>query len=167
MGALAKAVLLAGFKVISVPDGDSLNLETLNGQEVRVRLKGVDCPEKASRQNGKTIAEAQKGYAEARAVTNRYTYSKTDKELTIVSIAVDRHGRHISEVYIGDFFLNRHLVAKGLCEYYRYGRWPYNEEFKALEKQAKAKKLGVWGLKGYESPRLFRKKLQKLKKERK
>lgn len=116
-------------KVVAVIDGDILEVMKDRGA-VRVRLYGIDCPEK-KQAFGQRAKQAASILAFGKVVTVR-------------EHGRDRYGRTIGEIILPDGRnLNRELVRLGLAWWYRqYAR--KDAELKALEAEARAKKAGLW-----------------------
>ena len=99
-------------KVVSVADGDTLTV--LKGKEqVKVRLHGVDAPEKA-----------QDFGTASRTFTSEACFGK---EVTVEVKDTDRYGRKVGIVTLPDGrVLNHELVKAGLAHWYaayaRFGR---------------------------------------------
>jgi len=118
-------------KVISVPDGDSLNIvRGAGGKSEKVIFYGIDCPEMG-----------QEFGQEARAFTDGACYKK---EVKIEESGVDSKGRIIAVVYLSDGTnLNQQLVEKGLAWWSdKYA--PNDKTLKDLFTAAKAQKIGLW-----------------------
>jgi len=83
-------------EVVGVADGDTITVQ--KGQKrVKVRLYGIDTPEKSQwyGQNAKTFTSAQ----------------VLGKTVEVQEIDVDRYGRVVGLVSVGNLVLNRHLVG--------------------------------------------------------
>jgi endonuclease YncB( thermonuclease family) len=99
--------------------------------EVKVRLYGVDCPEK-KQDFGR---HAQLKAAEYIA----------GKEVRVDVVNVDRYGRKVGIVYVcADSTLNEILLLNGLAWSYDEYNKLHRERYQALERQAKAAKVGLW-----------------------
>ena len=117
-------------QVVHVADGDTITV-TRNGERVRVRLYGIDTPEMSQYygQNAKEFASAQ----------------VMDKTVRVKEMDIDRYGRVVGLVYVGDVVLNRHLVKYGYAWVYdRYCKSDFCAEWKALEAQARKDRRGLW-----------------------
>ena len=116
-------------KVVAVQDGDTLEVLT-NRVAVRVRLYGIDCPEKGQ-------AFGQK----AKSFTSDLVFGKTVK---VREKGRDRNRRTVGEVIIEDGrSLNRELVRVGLAWWYqRYA--PKETDLKVLERDARKARTGLW-----------------------
>ncbi len=60
----------------------------------------------------------------------------------MVEVTVDRYGRIVGRVYVGDIDVNRELVAEGFAWVYR--KYSNDAELLRLEAEAKQKGLGLW-----------------------
>ena len=135
--ALAIAILLAGNVyffidlwqrniVVSVPDGDSLDLA--DGR--RIRLLGIDAPEK-SRCMADEARQKLVGLALARHVR-------------LKEIVKDDFGRQLAIVIVDSVALQEHLLLSGLARNESSSGNPYNQLLKDVQEVAKAAKLGIW-----------------------
>lgn len=115
-------------KVVGVADGDTLVV--LDGTaQVRVRLHGIDCPER-----GQAFGSA------ARRLASSLAFGKT---VTVRSRGKDRYGRLLGEVVLPDGrSLNRELVAAGMA--WHYARYSDDEELAKAERQARKARVGIW-----------------------
>ena len=77
------------------------------------------------------------------------------KQVQVVKQDVDRYGRIVGTVYIGNVCVNEELVRNGLAWVYRrYCKIPVCEYWSALESQARAGKIDLfWHPQRF--PRLF------------
>jgi micrococcal nuclease len=119
-------------KVVGVADGDTIVVLKVAGDTktpIKVRLHGIDCPEKAQ-------AFGQK----AKQFTSQMVYGK---KVRVEVKDTDRYGRTVGEVFIGTDSLNRKLVQNGLAWWYRRYA-PHDGELGALEKDARSNRRGLW-----------------------
>lgn len=116
-------------RVVRIIDGDTI--EVLMGQRpVRVRLYGVDCPERS-----------QAFGTAARRFTSELCFGQT---VRLLSHGTDRYGRLLADVVLADGrVVNQELVRAGLAWWYREFA-PEARELEALEQQARARRLGLW-----------------------
>ncbi len=115
-------------KVVGVSDGDTIKVMR-NGKAERVRLIGIDSPEKKQAFGNK-----------AKQFTSDLVFGKVVK----VEVSdVDRYGRSIGEVFLSDGrSLNRELVKAGFAWwYFKYSK---DESLGELEKKARLAKRGLW-----------------------
>lgn len=126
IGGIAQAADFAG-KVIAVPDGDTL-LVLRGGKPVKVRLAGIDAPEKAQPYG----VASQQSLAEL----------VMDKQIGVVSRAVDDYGRLVATVSIGEINVNHEQVRRGMA--WEYSRSHNNREVLALQRDAQQAGRGLW-----------------------
>lgn len=116
--------------VVGVLDGDTIEV-LHNHQAERIRLSGIDCPEK-----GQAYGQRAKQATSARVF---------GKEVTLRTFGKDRYGRTIADVILPDGDnLNQILVKEGLCWWYRKYS-PRNAVLEQLESDAREKQIGLWG----------------------
>lgn len=118
-------------KVTRVVDGDTIYISTDEGQ-VKIRLLGIDCPEKDQPYGDKAT---------------QFAYDMVMGE-TITAVAeegnvYDRYGRFLGNVLLEDGrSLNEELVRNGLGWHYKqYSNDPVLAE---LEEKAREEKKGLW-----------------------
>jgi len=128
---LASPVLAADFtgKVVGVLDGDTIEV-VHNGRPERIRLNGIDCPEK--------------GQAYGRRAKEATSDLAFGKDVTLKRYGLDKYGRTIGDVILPNGqVLNQELVRAGLCWWYRKYA-PDNATLQTLEAEARAAKVGLW-----------------------
>lgn len=135
------------YKVIKVSDGDTISVKklknnVLDGDLIKVRLYGVDAPEK----------DQDFGYESKKALMNHVM----DKTIEIDVKSKDRYGRSVGVIYIGGRNINEELLRDGYVWYYeQYDK--NNEKSRLLQENAMKNKLGLFSKKGYIEPWKFRK----------
>lgn len=129
------------YKVIKVQDGDTFTA-TDGNIKFRVRIAAMDAPEK--------------GQPYSKIATYRLTEMVQDKEVEITPISngVDRYGRVLGSVRVGDVDIALSLIKRGLALYYRptCKDYPANKEkynydsqvYIKAEANAKKEKLNIW-----------------------
>jgi endonuclease YncB( thermonuclease family) len=115
--------------VVGVADGDTITV-LHDGVPERVRLNGVDCPERK-----------QPFYRQAKEFTGGLAFGKT---VVVRSKGRDRWKRTIGEVGLPDGrILNHELVRGGLAWWFR--KYAANDtDLERFEDQAKTAKRGLW-----------------------
>jgi len=129
-----------------VIDGDTIEVE-MKGKPVRVRYKGIDCPE-ISQKGGQEATNANKKMIGSNVTI--ITDSQTD----------GGYGRLAANVQDGDSTISEELVRQGYCH-------AYGPEYKDIEETAKVYKEGIWKDDNPQSPSEYRrtapKRIRKLK----
>jgi len=115
-------------KVVGVSDGDTIVLLLFDNTEVRVRLEGIDCPEKK-----------QDFGEKAKQATAKMCWNK---EVRILKSGIDRYGRTLGFVYVGDTCVNEELLKMGLAWHYK--KYNSDKHYAELEQIAKEGKVGLW-----------------------
>lgn len=112
--------------VIGISDGDTLTCLTGQKRQIKVRLHGIDAPEKAQ-------AYGQK----AKRHLSDLAYGKT----VMLDVAdTDRYGRTVAVAVSGSLNVNRQMVADGYAWAYRR----YSGAYVADEAAAKSARKGLW-----------------------
>lgn len=136
----AQAVVFTA-KVIGVADGDTIKV-LKNNRPLKIRLFGVDCPERAQAYGRK-----------AKDFTTKLVVQKIVK---IKVITKDKYGRTVAEVYTQDGrSLEHELLKAGYAWWFkRYA--PKAKLLSYLQDQAKAQKKGLWSAANPLAPWAFR-----------
>jgi len=115
--------------VVGVIDGDTL-MVMHNGRGEKIRLNGIDCPEK-----GQAYGHKAKEAASALVF---------GKHVTIVTHGHDKYGRTIGDVLLPDGTnVNYTLVKDGMCWWYRKYA-PGDATLERLETESRVAKRGLW-----------------------
>jgi len=115
-------------EVVAVPDGDTVDVMH-EGKAVRVRLAGIDCPEKR-----------QPFGKRAKQRASELVFAD---EVVVDVETEDRYGRAVGTVTLPEgATLNEILVREGLAWWYR--QYSKDERLGALEAEAKAARRGLW-----------------------
>ena len=116
-------------EVVSVLDGDTIEV-LHNHHAERIRLSGIDCPEK--------------GQAYGQKAKNAVADLAFRKEVTVKAHGHDKYKRTLADVVLADGTnVNHALVKDGWCWWYRKYA-PRNRELERLEMNARAAKKGLW-----------------------
>lgn len=114
-------------KVVGVADGDTITV-LHDGKGERIRLYGIDCPEKR-----------QAFGKRAKQFTSKMVYGKN---VEVRPVTTDRYGRTIAWVYVDGTCLNEELLRAGLAWHYK--RYSSERHLAALESEAKLRRAGLW-----------------------
>ncbi|RPD42610.1 thermonuclease family protein [Chitinophaga barathri] len=124
---IARAQTYTG-KVTAVKDGDTIEM-LVNGKPLRIRLFGVDSPEK-----GQPFGE------KARQYTSGLCFGKVVKAR---KESRDQYGRTVAEVYLPDgSSLNMQLVKAGFA--WQYTQFSKSRDMAQAQTEAKAARKGLW-----------------------
>ncbi len=138
----ANRPLLTG-KVVGIIDGDTIDILIEGKQTIRIRLDGIDCPERR-----------QDFGRRARQFTADAAFGK---EVTVRVTDIDRYGRTVGTVILpGGQNLNHALIENGFAWWYRkYAS--ADSALARLEQQAREHGRGLWRQKIAIPPWEFRK----------
>lgn len=120
-------------RVVGISDGDTLTLLTRMNEQVRVRLDGIDAPEK-SQAYGQRSKESLSSKAYGREVLAECHKS-------------DQYGRKICTVMVGGQNVNLSQVRDGMAWWYRHYQREQGSmaaQYQQAETYARQGKLGLW-----------------------
>jgi micrococcal nuclease len=124
------------YAVVRVVDGDTI----IVAPEATVRLIGVDTPETV-----KPHHPVEPWGHEATAFTQQFLSGGTAR-LTFDRERVDRYGRFLAYVWVGDQMLNEELLRAGLARF--EPQFHYSESIKRrfgqAQQAAKQAAIGIW-----------------------
>ena len=117
-------------KVIAIADGDTITV-LQNNRQYKIRLYGIDTPEKKQ-------AFGQK----AKKFTSDIAMNQ---QVKVVTFDIDRYGRIVGMVYIGQECLNEALIKNGFAWAYRkYCKESFCNKWLEYEQAARANRIGLW-----------------------
>ncbi len=116
-------------RVVRVADGDTISVLDSNNTQYKIRLHGIDTPERDQRY-GKKAWDALSTMVAGRSVG-------------VVVLGKDSYGRTDGTVYQGERNINLAMVAAGHAWWYRYYA-PDEHPLQAAEEKARSEKLGLW-----------------------
>jgi endonuclease YncB( thermonuclease family) len=130
-------------RVAAVTDGDTINVLDATNTEHKVRLTGIDAPER--------------GQPYGTASRNHLASIVAGKEVKVESSKSDRYGRVLGKVWVqpGDcpscgktLNTNHAQILAGMAWWYRYYAKEQSPEdrgrYESAEDEAKARKWGLW-----------------------
>lgn len=128
-------------KVVRIADGDTMTvLDSLN-QQHRIRLHGIDCPEK-----GQDYYQVAKDYLGSLCF---------QQVVQVQILKYDQYKRAIAKVYIDSTEINTELLKAGLA--WHFTQFDKSEEYATAEAEARQQKLKLWSLKNPTAPWAYRK----------
>lgn len=128
-------------RVVAISDGDTFRLLTDEKQTVRVRLHGIDAPEKG-----------QDFSTQSRQVLSELIFGK---EVHLEQKDKDRYGRVVAVVYCNGVNVNEEMLRRGMVWHYK--EYDRTEAWAELEQRARSTKTGLWQQLSPTSPWQFRK----------
>lgn len=115
-------------RVVSVFDGDTIEVVADDRRRVRIRLEGIDSPER-----GEPFSNV------ARSFTRQLAF---DKKVAVDVRDVDRYGRLVARVTSEGRDLSLELVSAGLASHYTV--FSFDPKLEAAEKRARLERRGMW-----------------------
>jgi micrococcal nuclease len=129
-------------KVVGISDGDTFTMLGTGNQQVKVRLYGIDCPEKA--QAFGTVARHKLSDLIFGQIV-RLDQKDTDRYGRTVAIVYTKKGRNVNE----------EMLRSGLAWHYK--QYDQNPAWDELVLQAQQQKSGLWAQPHPTPPWLWRK----------
>ena len=114
-------------RVIRVLDGDTIEVLQVNNERTRIRLNGIDAPEK----------KQDFGQRSRQFLNDQIAL----QVVTIHGDETDRYGRVLGTVWLNGRDINAEQIRHGMAWAYRYHGIASNAEYEALEKEARLHKL--------------------------
>ena len=128
--------------VVSIADGDTFTLLDSDNKQIKIRLHGIDCPERKQ--------------AYSKQATDFISERIFRKSVTVIVKDKDRYRRIVGEVFYNDATnLNLEILANGFAWHYK--RYDKSEAYSKAEQSAKEKQLGLWQDKNPIAPWDYRK----------
>lgn len=129
-------------RVVAITDGDTVKVLTDTNDEVKIRIYGIDAPEKK-----------QKYGPQSKQALSNLVYNKT---VLVTPISIDIYGRLIAKVTSENIDIGSSMVCSGnawwYCEYARR-----DSELARCQRHAKMMKSGLWSEENPIPPWEFRK----------
>jgi len=144
--AAANAEAIEGM-IVGVSDGDTVTLLTAQRQQVKIRVQGIDAPEKS----------------QAFGTVSRQSMAKMvfQKNVQAQCSSTDRYGRKICVIYLNGVDAGLQLVSQGLAWHYKQYAKEQSPRDRATyayaEENARAQRAGLWTEQNPISPWDFRK----------
>lgn len=126
-------------KIVRVTDGDTVILLTNDNTQVKIRLDGINCPEKGQDFGTKATDFTKKLVA--------------GKNVIVEVKGTDIYKRTLGIIWADTVNVNEELLKAGLAWRYKYNK---SARYLKLENQAREKKINIWSLKNPVSPSDFR-----------
>lgn len=128
-------------RIVRVINGDSVVLLTEDRQEVKIRLAGIDCPEK------------KQDYGQKATIFVRELCC--NKVVRVCTAGTDVHDRILGILYVDSINVNEALVRHGLA--WHYVRYSGSHRLDSLGQLARKEKLNIWSMDKLVPPWEYRK----------
>ena len=121
-------------RVVAVTDGDTIKVLDSSSREYKIRLTGIDAPER--------------GQPFGKASTKHLAGMIAGKQVKIESNKNDRYGRMLGKVIFKGVDVNLEQVKAGYAWWYEYYAKqqpiPDRKSYSEAEKAARSKRIGLW-----------------------
>ena len=128
-------------RVVKVADGDTITVLDASKTQHKIRLQGIDAPEK-----GQAFGKVSRQYL-AGMVAGR--------EVRVAWQKRDRYQRILGTVFVDGKEANLEMLKAGLAWHYK--KYDSTPAYAQVEYEARAKKVGLWGDPNQIPPWEFRK----------
>ena len=125
-------------KVVKVADGDTITILTDSKEQVKIRLFGIDAPERKQ-----ALPKVKRLLAELVA----------GKRVKIKEKGKDRYKRVLGVVFLNKSDINEQMVLNG----YAWAYTRYSKDYVSEHNKARASKFGLWQEPNPIEPSIFRK----------
>lgn len=116
---------------MSVADGDTITILDEGKQQTKIRLYGIDTPEKA-----------QAFGKQAKKFTASLTAGKRAK---VEVYDTDRYGRSVGVVFVNGTNVNEEIIKNGYAwQYQKYCKTSFCDDWLKLEEHARSFAFGLW-----------------------
>ncbi len=124
-------------RVVKIVDGDTYDLLTADNKVLRIRMNGIDAPEK-----GQAYSQKSKEYL------GQLCYKQT---IRVLWYSKDRNGRYIADGYLPDGrSLSLEMVRAGYAWHFK--KYSSDMVLSDAEKKARQQKAGLWADANPEAP---------------
>jgi len=146
------------FKVIGVSDGDTFKvLDVRTNTQEKVRLFGIDCPEKKQK-----FGQKSKNYSSDMCFGKNVSLRFKRKDGSTRDANRDQYGRMVCEIILPNgVSLNEEILRNGFGWHYK--EYSNDPKWAALEENARAARIGLWSEPPYQAPWDWRKNSKKNK----
>jgi len=147
--------------VTKISDGDTIQVTDKLGTKVKARFYGIDCPE-TEKSNKKTGRISKPGQPFGTEAYNALQGKLERQRVRLDVMDIDRYGRVVSVVWVGNRNINKEMVAEGWAWAYRqYLDRAHASEYIGAEEQARRSRLGLWVQSNPQPPWEFRRQQKK------
>ena len=114
--------------VVKIVDGDTFDLLTTENNTIRIRMNGIDCPERK-----------QDYYQVAKDALATYIFKN---KVQLITFGKDRYGRILATVFSNDQNINLAMVRDGYARHYK--KYSSDTALAKAENEAREAKSGLW-----------------------
>lgn len=115
-------------KAFAVYDGDTFKLKLADGSILKVRMYGIDAPEK--KQDFGRVSQ------------RKLSELIENKEVLLKVYSEDKYGRKVSKVFADGVDVNGEMLKSGLAWHYK--QYSNDLDYARFEEEARRNRLGLW-----------------------
>ncbi len=126
--------------VVKILDGDTLEVVDTSNTLFRIRLQGIDAPER-----GQAFSNS------SRKVLSDLVFGK---EVRVVTEGMDTYERLLGHIYVSELWINQEMIRRGMAWHYAY----FNKDPRLAQSElcARQARLGLWADSEPTAPWIFR-----------
>jgi endonuclease YncB( thermonuclease family) len=118
-------------KVVNISDGDTITVLTKNNQNKKIRLYGIDAPERKQ--------------AYGNLSKKHLTKMVAGKQVEVKIYDTDKYGRSVGVVSNKKKNINKQMVKDGYAwNYKKYNKLSDRKDYERAERNARGRKAGLW-----------------------
>lgn len=137
-------------RALYVSDGDTITFQTKQGEKFKIRMYGIDAPEKA-----------QPYGPQSTGILKNLILNET---LNVEIFNTDRYGRKVAKIYVGKQDINAEMIRLGAAWHYRaYDKSSSYQQYEDLEKYARQNRKCLWNRDNPTPPWEYRKAMREKK----
>jgi endonuclease YncB( thermonuclease family) len=147
LGNMASANIIHG-RVVGVSDGDTVTVIDVNKTQYKIRLAGIDAPEKAQaygQKSKESLSELVFG-----------------KQVDVEWSKQDRYGRTVGKIMLAGVDINLEQIKRGMAWHYKQYQNEQSPEdrdaYAQYQSQAQERRVGLWRDPAPIEPAVFRQK---------
>lgn len=131
-------------RVVHVSDGDTVIVQKNNGEKLKIRMYGIDAPEKAMPYGPQSTGILKNLIANQ--VVEVRVFNK------------DRYGRSVAKIFCDRQDINAEMIRLGAAWHYKaYDKSSDYMSYDQLERNARAARRGLWNRNNPQPPWVYRK----------
>lgn len=131
-------------RVVHVSDGDTVIVQKNNGEKIKIRMYGIDAPEKAMPYGPQSTGILKSMIANQVVEVRVYN--------------LDRYGRSVAKLYCNRQDINAEMIRLGAAWHYKaYDKSSDYMSYDQLERNARAARRGLWNRNNPQPPWEYRK----------
>lgn len=134
-------------KVVYISDGDTIHLQQNNGIKIKIRLYGIDAPEKSQAYGPQSTGILRQ------LIGNQY--------VSVKSFGEDRYHRCLGKIFLNRQDINAEMLRLGAAWHYKYyDKTSDFQRYADIENSARQNHRGLWNKPNPTPPWEYRKRMR-------